>query len=204
MSITRKIVVIAGSIALAMTGIVGVSAASSSGGCAGFPDVSQDSQFCADITWMVNNDIANGYDDGHFGPTNATSRQAMSAFMHRFAATVTDGAKGAKGNTGAPGTNGENGTNGVSGRFTTNHTVSVPAGETVTYARSCNASSSHPDGGQAISGGFTFNEKGSVGNLEIVSSAPTSNADEWATTVHNADTSKAYAYLSWAVCAATN
>jgi hypothetical protein len=49
-----------------------------------FPDVRADNPFHADIAWMVDHDIADGYDDGTFKPTNPVSRQAMSAFMRRL------------------------------------------------------------------------------------------------------------------------
>jgi hypothetical protein len=49
-----------------------------------FPDVPPSNPFCGQITWMTSAGIAEGYADGTFRPTNPVSRQAMSAFLHRF------------------------------------------------------------------------------------------------------------------------
>ncbi|MCC5954062.1 MAG: S-layer homology domain-containing protein [Acidimicrobiia bacterium] len=48
-----------------------------------FTDVPADHPFCAEITWLVDQGIASGYDDGSFRPTAAISRQAMAAFLFR-------------------------------------------------------------------------------------------------------------------------
>lgn len=50
-----------------------------------FPDVPTDSPFHADIDWLVDQGIAEGYSDGTFRPTNPVSRQAAAAFFHRYA-----------------------------------------------------------------------------------------------------------------------
>lgn len=49
-----------------------------------FSDVPTNSPFHDDISWMAENGIANGYDDGTYRPTNAVSRQAFAAFLHRY------------------------------------------------------------------------------------------------------------------------
>lgn len=55
-----------------------------------FPDVPTDHRFCEPIAWMADAGIAEGYDDGTFGPTAAVSRQAMAVFLHRIDAAVPD------------------------------------------------------------------------------------------------------------------
>ena len=49
-----------------------------------FSDVPPSNQFHADIDWMVDNGITNGYADGTFKPTAPVSRQAAAAFLHRY------------------------------------------------------------------------------------------------------------------------
>lgn len=49
-----------------------------------FPDVSIDNSFCAEITWMVDNHVSRGYDDGTYRPAVSVSRQAMAAFLYRL------------------------------------------------------------------------------------------------------------------------
>jgi hypothetical protein len=49
-----------------------------------FNDVSADNIFCGDIEWLVNHDIAKGFNDGGFHPLAATTRQSGSAFFFRF------------------------------------------------------------------------------------------------------------------------
>jgi hypothetical protein len=49
-----------------------------------FPDVAAGTQFCPQITWLANNEIAGGYPDGGFHPGAPVSRQAMAAFLHRL------------------------------------------------------------------------------------------------------------------------
>jgi len=49
-----------------------------------FTDVPKTNAFCPDITWLVDNEIANGYPDNTFKPATAVSRQAMAAFLHRL------------------------------------------------------------------------------------------------------------------------
>ena len=50
-----------------------------------FNDVPKTSPFCGAIKWMVAEGITNGYGDGGFHPTAPVARQAMSAFLYRFA-----------------------------------------------------------------------------------------------------------------------
>jgi len=49
-----------------------------------FCDVSPQHQFRADIMWVADNDIANGYADTTFRPLSGVSRQAMAAFLYRL------------------------------------------------------------------------------------------------------------------------
>jgi CSLREA domain-containing protein len=51
----------------------------------GFSDVSASHPFFLQISWMADAGISNGYDDDTFKPSAAVTRQAMSAFMFRFA-----------------------------------------------------------------------------------------------------------------------
>ncbi len=48
-----------------------------------FSDVAVGSPFYAEIEWLKFAGIANGNEDGTFGPTDAVTRQAMAAFLHR-------------------------------------------------------------------------------------------------------------------------
>ena len=50
-----------------------------------FNDVATDSPFYAEVTWMADQGISAGYPDGGFHPLANVSRQAMAAFMYRFA-----------------------------------------------------------------------------------------------------------------------
>jgi hypothetical protein len=57
-------------------------------GCEGdgpFPDVPAESEFCGDILWLLEEEITTGYADGTFRPDAPVSRQAMAAFMYRYA-----------------------------------------------------------------------------------------------------------------------
>jgi hypothetical protein len=49
------------------------------------PDVPTSNPMCGEIAWMLDEEITGGYPDGTYRPGVAVSRQAMSAFMHRFA-----------------------------------------------------------------------------------------------------------------------
>ncbi|WP_298455234.1 amidase family protein [uncultured Cellulomonas sp.] len=49
-----------------------------------FVDVPAAYPFNDEISWLVENRITTGYEDGTFRPTDAVSRQAMAAFLHRF------------------------------------------------------------------------------------------------------------------------
>jgi hypothetical protein len=50
-----------------------------------FADVAATDQFCGAITWLAGQDITGGYADGGFHPAEPVTRQAMAAFLHRFA-----------------------------------------------------------------------------------------------------------------------
>ena len=50
-----------------------------------FSDVAPSNQFFADVEWMATVGVSAGYADGTFRPGTPVSRQAMSAFLHRFA-----------------------------------------------------------------------------------------------------------------------
>lgn len=52
-----------------------------------FADVPTGSTFAKQIEWMKAKGLTNGYVDG-FHPTEAVSRQAMAAFLHRFSVSV--------------------------------------------------------------------------------------------------------------------
>lgn len=53
-------------------------------GAPGFSDVPSDHRFTDPIAWLVQEGIAQGYDDGTFRPTDPVSRQAMASFLHRY------------------------------------------------------------------------------------------------------------------------
>jgi hypothetical protein len=53
--------------------------------CGTFGDVAPSHPFVADITWMDEQGISTGYATGDFQPAAPVSRQAMAAFLHRFA-----------------------------------------------------------------------------------------------------------------------
>jgi hypothetical protein len=50
-----------------------------------FTDVTKTSAFCDDIRWLVYAGIGSGYDDSRFRPTAVVTRQAVAAFLYRFA-----------------------------------------------------------------------------------------------------------------------
>lgn len=52
-------------------------------------DIAPGYQFCTHITWLVDNGITVGYDNGTYRPTNPVTRGAMSAFLKRLDATIT-------------------------------------------------------------------------------------------------------------------
>jgi DNA-binding beta-propeller fold protein YncE len=62
-----------------------VSATPASGEVPGFSDVGPGHPFLDDITWMVQQGITSGYEDGTFRPSAPVSRQAMAAFLYRLA-----------------------------------------------------------------------------------------------------------------------
>jgi hypothetical protein len=56
-----------------------------------FSDVPTSHPFCAEIEWMSQMGISTGFNDGTYRPSIDVTRQAMSAFLARFAgATLTD------------------------------------------------------------------------------------------------------------------
>ena len=55
----------------------------------GFPDVPPTAPFFREISWMATTGITTGYPDGTFRPQGRVSREAMSAFMYRFAGAQT-------------------------------------------------------------------------------------------------------------------
>ena len=50
-----------------------------------FSDVATSHPFCSEIEWMSQTGISTGFGDGTYRPSNDVTRQAMSAFMARFA-----------------------------------------------------------------------------------------------------------------------
>lgn len=50
-----------------------------------FPDVPSGSPFCGDIARLKANNITTGNTNGTFGPATSISRQAMAAFLYRYA-----------------------------------------------------------------------------------------------------------------------
>ncbi len=56
-----------------------------SGDGSGFSDVGEDHAFATPIAWLAEEEIADGYADGTFGPGRAVTRQAAAAFLHRLA-----------------------------------------------------------------------------------------------------------------------
>ncbi len=116
--------------------------------------------FCKDIKWADQHDIAKGYKDGTYRPKNATSRQAMAAFLHRLYNAVPEGKqgpqgpKGEQGPAGAPGARGPAGPKGVSGVLAEKPTADIlhlDPGEQKSVTVTC------PTGKAAISGGYNVN-----------------------------------------------
>jgi hypothetical protein len=50
-----------------------------------FSDVATNHPFYREITWLVSTGVATGYNNGTFKPGATVSRQAMGAFLNRFA-----------------------------------------------------------------------------------------------------------------------
>ena len=50
-----------------------------------FSDVDEGHPFHDPIAWLADEGVASGYDDGTFRPEEAVSRQAVAAFLHRYA-----------------------------------------------------------------------------------------------------------------------
>jgi lysozyme len=55
-----------------------------------FSDVGTNHDFYMEIEWNADVDITNGYSDGTFRPANSVSRQAVAAFLYRFADLADD------------------------------------------------------------------------------------------------------------------
>ena len=55
--------------------------------CAGtvFPDVPDSHPFCGEIEWLADGDVAGGFPDGTYRPSQPVSRQSMALFLYRFA-----------------------------------------------------------------------------------------------------------------------
>lgn len=51
-----------------------------------FPDVPEDSLFYTEVSWLSDSGITTGYPDGTFRPRNKVTREAMAAFLNRYAA----------------------------------------------------------------------------------------------------------------------
>lgn len=54
-----------------------------------FSDVVEGDGFFTEITWLASQGITQGYADGSFRPTESVSREAMAAFVFRFASPST-------------------------------------------------------------------------------------------------------------------
>ncbi|HET8591740.1 MAG TPA: S-layer homology domain-containing protein [Nakamurella sp.] len=54
-------------------------------GASPFPDVPAGSTFCGDIAWLVDQQVVAGFGDGTFRPTAPVTRQAVAAYLYRFA-----------------------------------------------------------------------------------------------------------------------
>jgi hypothetical protein len=54
-------------------------------GAAPFRDVPAASPFCGDIAWLAAQDVVTGYQDGTFRPTAPVTRQAVAAYLYRYA-----------------------------------------------------------------------------------------------------------------------
>jgi endo-1,4-beta-xylanase len=50
-----------------------------------FPDVPPGHPFFAEVTWAAEGGLAQGFDDGRFGPAVGLTRQEVAAFLHRSA-----------------------------------------------------------------------------------------------------------------------
>lgn len=50
-----------------------------------FTDITPDTQFYKEISWLASSGISTGYPDGTFRPVAPVARDAMAAFMNRFA-----------------------------------------------------------------------------------------------------------------------
>ena len=56
-----------------------------------FSDVPTDHPFYAAISWLAESGVTTGYADGTFGPGRPVSREAVAAFLYRFAGAGEDG-----------------------------------------------------------------------------------------------------------------
>ncbi len=69
---------------LTITGIAVVAATVGAMAADQFSDVDDEHPFHDEIGWLADTGISEGWPDGTFRPSQAVSRQAMSAFMHRL------------------------------------------------------------------------------------------------------------------------
>jgi hypothetical protein len=53
-----------------------------------FTDIAVSHPFCEEIKWMKDAGISTGFGDGTYRPSQAVTRQAMSAFMYRLGALL--------------------------------------------------------------------------------------------------------------------
>ena len=53
-----------------------------------FVDVKADSPFAKEISWLADQNITNGWDDGTYRPQNPIHRDAMAAFLYRYTKNV--------------------------------------------------------------------------------------------------------------------
>lgn len=163
-----KVVAVAAAALIAMTG-VGVASASSAtpkapcaAGQSAFPDVPDASEFCKDIKWMADQGLAYGYSDGDYRPAAPMSRQAMAAFIHRFAQNLPAGSQGPAGPAGpagASGPAGADGADGVSGAYTQKAVADIAyidAGKTGTAVSNCTTGKSAIGGGYKVTSGSDF------------------------------------------------
>ncbi len=53
-----------------------------------FTDITPTDQFYKEVTWALSKRVTTGWSDGGYHPTEAISREAMAAFLHRFMLNV--------------------------------------------------------------------------------------------------------------------
>ncbi len=70
---------------MAVTVLYRLEGAPAVSGDAPFPDVSQDKWYCNAVFWAKSAGVANGYDNGSFGPNDALTREQLAVFLQRYA-----------------------------------------------------------------------------------------------------------------------